>query len=281
MLTAHADHARGRASGSPTGRRSQAPGSIARRRTPRSRASGSGSTCVGCPDARLRAGTRGIAAWPAMAVVNALARTAVIAQLARQPRIASTDHGATRTTGDYACALTSRSSRGSRRAVRRRRGRADAPRPPSTRAVMPHTVEPVDRVGGVAHAPAADLALDHARSSPRRAGTRRAAARGSSATSVGWARERGPALRDGDDRRHREVADRDPQRRPACPRTRTPACVGVQPHLLGRLAQRGRDEVGVLGLGAAARERHLARVVAAAVDALGEQRRRASPASSG
>ena len=44
-----------------------------------------------------------------------------------------------------------------------------------------------------------------------------------------------------------------------------PRGVGVEPDLLGRLPERGRDRVGVPGLGLASREADLARVVAAVV----------------
>ena len=54
------------------------------------------------------------------------------------------------------------------------------------------------------------------------------------------------------------------------PSTRTPGRSASRPTSSARLAQGGRDEVGVRRLGPAARERDLARVVAAAVGALGE-----------
>ena len=61
------------------------------------------------------------------------------------------------------------------------------------------------------------------------------------------------------------------QRASRRPMTSTPAGVRVEPDLLLRLAERGRDRVGVAGIGLAAGQRDLAGVVVAAVlDALGE-----------
>ena len=99
------------------------------------------------------------------------------------------------------------------------------------------------------------------------------------ATSVGWAISAGRRAATATTGRDREVADRDPARREGA-QDADARGVGVQADLLVRLAQRGRDGIVVAGLGAAARERDLARVVPAAVDALGEDSL-ASPASSG
>ena len=67
---------------------------------------------------------------------------------------------------------------------------------------------------------------------------------------------------DGDDRGDGEVADRDPER---LEHADDPDAGGrgIEPDLLGRLAQRGRRDVDVVGLGLAAREADLARVVTA------------------
>ena len=136
--------------------------------------------------------------------------------------------------------------------------------------------KPVDPVAAVAERPVADRPLDDL---DRRAGQERVDRRlddpgdlGGAATSVG----RPAATRH--DRRHREVADRDPERARACPTTRTPAASGVEADLLGRLAQRGRADVGVVGLGLAAREAHLAASGGRRRSTARSARRRASPA---
>ena len=82
------------------------------------------------------------------------------------------------------------------------------------------------------------------------------------ATSAGAATSSGRRDGEGHDRRHLEVADRDPE--PIeLPDDAHAGGIGVEADLLGRLAQGGRDEVGVVRLGLAAREADLARVVAA------------------
>ena len=70
-------------------------------------------------------------------------------------------------------------------------------------------------------------------------------------------------LGDGDDRRHGEVADRDPERLED-PDDPDAGRLRVEGDLLGGLAQRGGRRVPVLRLGLAAREADLTRVVAAA-----------------
>ena len=57
----------------------------------------------------------------------------------------------------------------------------------------------------------------------------------------------------------------------SAPEDAQPDRIGLEPDLLGRLADRRRGEVGVVGLGAAAREADLAAVMAAADHALGQQ----------
>ena len=80
------------------------------------------------------------------------------------------------------------------------------------------------------------------------------------ATSAGAAVSSGRRSATRQDRRHREVADRDPVQveRPDDPDA---GGVGIETDLLGRLAERGGGQVGVAGLGLAAREADLARVV--------------------
>ena len=68
--------------------------------------------------------------------------------------------------------------------------------------------------------------------------------------------------------------------RSSSPTTRTPAATGVEPDLLGRLAQGGRRDVGVVGLGLAAGQADLAAVVAVA-GARSVRTIRARPSASG
>ena len=147
-----------------------------------------------------------------------------------------------------------------------RRGRA--PSWLRIRAVAPQTDRPSTVVGAVAQRPAADR---RARPSAIGAPGRNVATRGSTirATSAGEATRIGRRVGDGHDRRHLEVADRDPE--PLEPADHPNARgVGVQADLLGRLAQGGRLDVGVVRLGLAARKADLAAVVAVAGRPLGQ-----------
>ena len=86
---------------------------------------------------------------------------------------------------------------------------------------------------------------------------------------AGTGDERRPPVGDGDDRRDVEVADRDPE---PVEQADDPHAgrVRVEPDLLGRLAQRRRDDVGVLGLGLPPGKLTSPRVVAVARRPLGE-----------
>ena len=79
----------------------------------------------------------------------------------------------------------------------------------------------------------------------------------------------GRCVGDGHDRADLEVADRDPE---AVKQADDPHAGGirVERDLLGGLAQRGRRDVGVAGLGLAAREADLAAVVPVAARPLGQ-----------
>ena len=126
------------------------------------------------------------------------------------------------------------------------------------RAVAPHTDSPSISYDAVAEGPIADRPFDdddrRTRQESRHRGFDDACDLGRRGCS------RGRRVGDGDHRRHREIADRDPVRRERSDHANA-GLDRVEPDLLGRLAQGGRRGVGVLGLGLAARETHLAAVV--------------------
>ena len=132
---------------------------------------------------------------------------------------------------------------------------------------MPHTLSPSIGVGRVAQRPATDLAFHHSQLAGGQERRERRLEDRCDLRRLGA--EPRPAIRDGDDRGDRVVADRDPLdgEHPEDPHA---GLVDVERDLLASLAQRRGDEVLVLLLRPTARERHLARVVPAAVDALGE-----------
>ena len=132
----------------------------------------------------------------------------------------------------------------------------------------PHR-QAVQLVRAVAQRPVADRALDHA-SPARRAGTRATGGSMIRATSKGDGDQASAAVPRG---RRSVVTSKSLTGihiRSSRPTTRTPAAIGSSADLLGRLAQRRRGGIGVLGLRLAAREADLAGVVAVAGRALDE-----------